>query len=420
MATGMPVALCFLLIDVVAAFLFMGGIAGLEGLIVSLYTSLATFILLPLPLFILMGEVMLHSGIAPNIINTIEQWLGRLPGRLSLIAVAAGTVFSVLTGTAMGSVAMLGAVLLPEMERRNYNKAMILGPILASGGIAIMIPPSALAILFGAVGLISIGKILMAIIVPGLLLAILIALYIIIRSYLQPSMAPPYSASPVPLSKKLIDTVHYLLPIGFIVFMVIGLILIGVATPSEAAAGGALGIFILAAIYRKLNWEVVKKSVSSTASITVMIFMMICGAVAFSQILAKTGATTGLTQFMMTLPISPIAVIIGMQIIVLILGMLMELSAIIMITTPIFIPIVLSLGFDPVWFAALTLLNIQLGTMSPPFGLSLFVMKSVAPPDTTMGDVYRASLPFFGTTIIAMILVLAFPQIALWLPGMMR
>ena len=419
MATGMPVAFSFLLINVVGVFLFWGGEIGLRQLILSIFESVTSFTLLPIPLFILMGEVMFLSEMAPRMIDTLDKWLGRLPGRLGLLAVGGGTLFATMSGASMASCAMLGSVLTPEMEKRGYKKPMSLGPILGSGGLAIMIPPSALGVLLGVIGEISIGKILIAIIVPGILMAVLYAIYVIGRCYLQPSIAPTYEVTPTPLSEKLIATVRYILPLGFIVFLVTGVIFLGIATPSEAAATGALGCFILADAYGRLNWGVVKKSVVGTLRITVMTLIILVGAKAFAQILAYTQASRGLVEFTVGLPLAPIFVIIVMQIVVLILGMFMSAVAIMMITLPMFMPVVLSLGFDPVWFAVIFLLNIEMATTTPPFGMSLFVMKGVAPPDTTMGDIYRAGLPFLGCDVIVMALLIAFPVLTMWLLGLM-
>ena len=419
MATGMPVAFCFMLINVVGMYAFFG-MVGLEQLIISIYRTLNTFILLPVPLFILMGEVMFHSGIAPVLIRTLDKWLGRLPGRLSLLAVAAGTLFSTLTGTSLASVAMLGSVLMPEMEQEGYKKSMTLGPILGSGGLAMMIPPSALAVLCGAIAEISIGGILIGIIIPGLLMAAVYAAYIIIRCWLQPSIAPTYEVTPTPLSEKLIATIRYVLPQGLVIFLVIGVIFLGIATPSEAAATGAIGTITLALFYRRLNWEIVKRATIGTLSVTGMLFLIIAGATAFSQILAYSGASAGLSGLATGLPVAPIVIIMAMQVVVLFLGAFMDVISIMMITLPIFVPVVLSLGFNPVWFAVIFLINIEMAGISPPFGLSLFVMKGVATPDTTMGDIYRAAFPFLGLSLIVMALTIAFPVLALWLPGLMR
>jgi tripartite ATP-independent transporter DctM subunit len=224
----------------------------------------------------------------------------------------------------------------------------------------------------------------------------------------------------MPLSEKLVATARYVLPIALVIFLVVGVIFLGIATPSEAAASGVLGIFILAALYRRLDWKMVKKSFRGTIEIAVMVFMIIAAARGFGQNLAFTGATRGLVEFIVSLPFVPIIIFIIIQVIVVIMGMFMEPASIIMITLPVFMPVIHSLGFDPVWFAIVMLLNIQLGMLSPPFGMSLFVMKGVAPPDTTMGDVYRAALPFFALNLVGMALVIAFPVVALWLPGLMR
>ena len=419
MATGMPVAFCFMVINVVGMYIFFG-MTGLEQLMVSIYRTLNSFILLPVPLFILMGEIMFHSGIAPVLIRTLDKWLGRLPGRLSLLAVAAGTLFSTLTGTSLASVAMLGSVLVPEMEQQGYKKSMTLGPILGSGGLAMMIPPSALAVLCGAIAEISIGGILIGIIIPGLLMAGIYTTYIITRCWLQPSIAPTYEVTPTPLSEKLVTTIRYVLPQGIVIFLVIGVMFLGMATPSEAAATGAIGTIIVALLYRRLNWAVVKRATVGTLSVTGMLFLIIAGATAFSQILAYSGASAGLTELATGLPVSPIVIIMATQVVVLFLGCFMDVVSIMMITLPIFVPVVLSLGFAPVWFAVIFLINIEVAGISPPFGLSLFVMKGVAPPDTTLGDIYRAALPFCGLSLTAMALIMAFPTLALWLPGLMH
>ncbi len=418
MLTGMPIALCFFIVNVFGMYFFFGGIMGLQNLINSLYNSLNSFILLPIPLFILMGEVMFQSKIAPALINVIGKWMGKMPGRLALLAVASGTLFSTLTGTSIASVAMLGSTLSPEMQKRGYQKPMSLGPILGSGGLAMLIPPSALAVLCGAIGEISISRILIGIIIPGLLVGGIIAGYIVVRCVLQPELAPTYEVEKVPLREKMMETTKYVLPQGFVIFAVIGLMFLGIASPSEAAACGAIGTCILAICYKRFNWEVVRKTTTSTLRVTGMILIIIGGAQAFSQILAFTGASAGLAQVTTTLQVAPIVIIVAMQVIILFLGCLMDVVSIMMITLPIFVPVVRQLGYDDVWYAITYLINIEIAGISPPFGISLFVMRGVAPKGTTMSDVYMAALPFIMCSLVAMILILAFPQIALWLPSL--
>ena len=420
LSIGMPVAFAFLLINLVGVFLLWGGEVGLRQLILSISTSVATWALLPVPMFILMGEVMFHSGVGNKLIDTVDKCLGRLPGRLGLLAVGAGALFSTLSGSAIGTAAMLGSTLTPEMEKRGYKKPMSLGPILGSGGLAIMIPPSTLAVILASLGEFSIGRLLIAIIIPGISMAVLYASYIIIRCKLQPSVAPPYEAALPSLFERAAAIVRYVLPIGLIIFLVLGLIFLGVASPTEAAATGAFGCFILAALYRRLDWETIRKSVAGTLSITVMIFMIITGSMAFSQILAFTGATASLTRLALGFPVAPIVLLIGMQIVLLLLGMFMDQVSIMMITIPMFMPVALAVGWDPVWFGAIMLLNLEIGVTTPPFGVLLFVMKGVAPSDTTMGQIYRAAIPFIICDLIVMGLMMVVPQTVLWLPNLMR
>ena len=419
MTTGLPVAFCFIVINIIGTVIFFG-FDGIENLILSIYSNLNTFILLPIPLFILMGEVMFHSGIGPVLIRVLEKWFGRLPGRLSLLAVASGTLFSTLTGTSLASVAILGAVLMPEMKERDYKIPMSAGPILGSSGLAMMIPPSALAVLAGAIAEISIAKTLVAIIIPGFMLAVIYALYIVVRCWLQPSLAPIYDTDPVPFSEKVRDTVKYVIPQGIIVFLVVGVIFLGVATPSEAAATGAMGTILLAVCYGRLNWEVIKKTSIGTITITGMLFLILCGSAAFSQIMAYSGASGGLTKVATGLPVAPIYVVIAMQLVILFLGGFMDVVSIMMITLPIFIPAIEALGLSSVWFLVLFLLNIEMAGTSPPFGLSLFVMKGVVREDVKMLDIYKAALPFLGLDAIVMIMIMVFPSLALWLPHILR
>ena len=420
MVTGLPVAFCFMLVNIVGAFYLFGGTAGLGQLTLSIVSSLASFVLLPLPLFILMGEVLFRSGVAINALDALDKLLRRVIGRLSLLAVAGGTLLAALTATSMATVAILGDVLVPEMEKRGYKKPMSIGPILGSGGLANMIPPSGLAVLLGAIAKISVGKILIGIIIPGLMMAALYATYIIGRCRLQPHLAPSYEVPTVPLIEKAVATAKYILPLGFIIFLVTGVILLGIATPSEAAAAGAVGCFLLAAAYKRLNWQSVKKSFTSTVHVTAMIFTIIAGAMLFSQVLAMSGATRGLVEFVAGLPLPPIFILIGMQFILLVLGCFIDPASMIMITIPLYMPIVHTLGFEPVWFAVIFMINLEMAVTTPPFGVALFVMKGVAPPDTTMGDIYRAGWPFLMCDVIAIAFIMAFPTIALWMPSLMQ
>lgn len=419
MATGMPIAFAFMLTCVMGSILFWGGMAGPEQLALSFYSSVTTFVLLPVPLFILMGNVIFESGVGMLLVDAMDKILGRLPGRLSLLGIGVGTLLGTMVGISGASIAILGRGLVPEMMKRGYQKPMTLGPIVATGTLAIMIPPSALAVFLGAIGRVSIGKLLVAIIMPGLLLAALFAAYIIVRSILQPSLAPSYAVARVPILEKVSILARYVMPVGIIIFAAIGVIFVGIATPTEAAALGALACYIVAAIYRRLNWQVVKKSAIGTIQITVMVFMIIVGSISFSRILASSGAAAGLANLATSLPVHPIVVIIMTQFVVIFLGCFVDPASIVMITAPIFVPIVAALGFDTVWYAVILCLNIQLGLITPPFGLDVYTMKALAPPGISIGDVFRSSMPFCGIGFLVMALIMVFPPLATWLPSMM-
>jgi tripartite ATP-independent transporter DctM subunit len=419
MATGMPVAFAFLFTCSIGALLFWGGVVGLQQLAMSFYSSVTTFSLLPAPLFILMGNIIFESGVGMNLVDAGDKILGRLPGRLSLLAIGAGTLLGTMIGISGGSIAILGRSLVPEMTKRGYQKPMSLGPIVASGTLATMIPPSALAVFLGAIGRVSIGSLLVAIIIPGLMLAALFAAYVITRCRLQPSVAPSYAVARVSLLEKLIITCRYVLPVGFIIFAVIGVVFMGVATPSEAAALGAVACFILAAVYRRFNWKMIKKSSVSTVQITVMVFMIVVGSISFSRVLASSGAAAGLAHLAATLPVHPIVIVIATQLVVIFLGCFVDPASIVMIVAPLFMPIVTSLGFDPIWYSVILLINIQLGLITPPFGLDCYTMKALVPKSISMGDIFRSSMPFCAIGYLVMAILMIFPQLTIWLPARM-
>jgi len=419
MLTGLPVAIAFLIVNMIGAYMLWGGLSGFNQLVLSIDSSISTFILVPVPMFILMGAIMFHSGIASRMIAVLDQWLGFIAGRLAVLAIGAGAMLGTLTGVAMGSVAMLGSTLAPEMERRGYAKAMSLGPILASGGLAILIPPSTLAIVVASLGGFSVAKILIGIIVPGLLLATMHIGYIILRVTLNPDLAPAYETERVPFAKRVKDALLYLIPPISIVVMVIILIFFGIATPTEAAAIGTFLTFVLTALYGKLNWELLRTGVGQATQLSVMILFILTGSAGFSQLLSFSGATSQITQLATDLPVHPIVLLILMQLIVVFLGMFIEQTSIVLVTIPIFLPIVKQMGWDPTWFGIIMMVNLEMATITPPFGLSLFVMKGVAPPNTKMTDIYAAALPFICINILLMGMMIAMPALVLWLPDFM-
>ncbi len=417
LATGLPVFLSFMVVNVVIIYILWGG-AGMAQFVHSIFSSISTFVLLPIPLFIVLGEILVYSGVFVDAIDTLDLWMGRVSGRLCLICIGAATIFSCISGSSMACTAMLGSLMLPEMLRRGYHKSIAVGSCM-SGSLDMIIPPSALAVVLGSLADISVGKLLISGLIPGFIIAVLYAAYIMIRVKLQPSIAPPYIPKRVPWPEMIIRLIKYVFPFFVIIVVVLGVILFGMATPTESAAVGTFLSMILVALYGKLNWKVMEKTFEGALQITVMMFMILTGATAFSQILAYTGASQGLLNFILGYQFSPYMVLAVMMMMLLFLGMLMEQVAIMMVTIPIFLPIINAFEWDPVWFGLLYLVNMSVGMKSPPFGLVLFVMQGVVPREISTMDIYKSVVPFILLDCIAITIFVLFPQVVTVLPNLM-
>ena len=417
--TNLPIAFAFLVVNVVAAYFFLGGVPGLIAVVTGVFTSITTFTLLPVPFFILMGELIFHSGLGLSAVNVLDKWLGRIRGRLSVLAIIMGVIIGALSGSTIATCALLGTILLPDMLKRGYSKSMSLGPLMGVGTVDALIPPNALTVVLASLANIDVGQLLMAGYRAGHDHVWPLLCLRVRWCHIFPNEAPMYDVPHVPLKEKVMATVQYLLPLGLIVFMVIGFIFLGVATPTEAAATGTLASFILAIVYRRLNWDIMKKSVMGTVKVTVMIFMIVIVSTTYGEILAFTGAAAGMTNFITNLTTPPIVILIGMLIVVLILGCFMETVAIMMITIPIYMPVVNAFHYNPIWFGVMMLIALETGLITPPFGVTLFVMKGVAPPEITMADIWRAVTPYVIVDILCIVLVLAMPALATVVPSLM-
>lgn len=417
---GMPVAIAFLAINIVGVYIFMGGMIGIDQLVANASTSVTSFALVPVPLFLIMGELLFHTGLAIRVFDALDKCFGGIKGRLSYLTVGGGTIFATLSGSSMANTAMLGTTLMPDMIKRGYKPHMIMGPILATGGLAMIIPPSSLAVLLGSLARIDVGALLIAGLVPGLLLAALFIATIRIQIALDPDAAPGYAAERASLSEIMRAVLVDVMPMGIVVFAVVGLILLGWATPTESAAFGALSVVVLAACYRTLSWQAVVRSLTGTLKVSAMMLMIIVGSTTFSQILAFSGASSGLISFATSFELNAYVVLAVMFLVLLLLGMFMDQLSIMMLTLPIFMPLVGLYGFDQIWFGVVMLLALELSLATPPFGLLLFVMVGVSPRGTTIGQVARAALPYIACTLLLVVLLALFPQLALWLPGLIR
>lgn len=414
-----PVAFALLAINIVAAVLVLGLGGGTTQLVLSMQHSLAKFTLIPVPLFILMGEVLFRSGLATRAIHALDVLLGRVPGRLGLLTTGAGTVFAVLSGSTLANTALLGKTLLPEMERRNYSRSMGMGAVMASGGLAMIIPPSTLAVIWGATAGVSVGPLLIAGIVPGLLMALGYLSIITIWSTVfkgAPKTQPARVSSGRERARSFfID----LLPLGGIIFLVTGFIFFGIATPIESAAVGAVGSMVLAALHGRLRWRVLLDSLVGAAHFSAMLLFILVGSSVYSQVMSFSGATSGVVNWLLGVSQDPLIVLLLILAVVLMLGFFLEQISIMLVTLPFFMPVVTSLGWEPIWFGMVMLIALQIALSTPPLGLGLFVMKGVAPQGTTLKQTYKAALPFVASDVVVIALLIAAPGLVLWLPGLM-
>ena len=417
MAIGMPVALAFLAANILGAWIFMGGERGVAQLLNNGFGSLTKYALMPIPLFLLMGEIFFHTGLGGRMFNAIDKLLGKLPGRLSYVTVLGGTAFSTLSGSSMGSTALLGSLMVPEMSRRGYKSYMSIGPILGTGGLAIIIPPSALAVLLATLAQIDVAALLLAGVIPGLILAGFYIATIWLQTKIDPSAAPAYDVPTMSVAEKIILLFREVVPMVGIMVVIIIMMIEGFVTPSEAAAFGALGVLLLAVIFRCLTLDALRKSITGALRVTLMAYLIVFGSATFSQLLAFSGASRGLVNWATSFDLAPLAMLMIMFAVLLLLGMFMEQISIMLLTVPIFFPLAQSLGFDLVWFALIMLLSLEISFTTPPFGLLLFVMKGVAPPGTTMREIYTSAFPFIGCSLVLVALLIAFPNLALWLPS---
>lgn len=416
MVLGIPVAFAFLAANIVGALLIMGGFEGLLQLVDNSTSLITSFTLVAIPMFVLMGALLFHSGLALRVFDTLDTLFGRIPARLSYLTVAGGATFSTLTGSTMANTAMLGSLMVPEMSRRGYKTHMSIGPIIGTGGLAMLIPPSALGVLLGSLAQIDIGALLIAGLIPGIVLALLYCLTIWLQARIDPDAAPAYAADVVDTRTKLLLFAKNILPLGIVIFCVVGFIILGIATPSESAAFGALSVVGLAAAMRCLTWDALKKSLAGTVEVTAMVFLLVIASSVFGQLMAFSGSSTALVDWAMDFEAAPLVKLLLMFATLLLLGMFMDQISIMLLTIPIFFPLAATLGFDPVWFGIIVLLAMEMSLSTPPFGLLLFLMQGVAPAGTTLGQVALAATPYLFCDLVLMVLLILFPALALYLP----
>ncbi|NVK35165.1 MAG: TRAP transporter large permease subunit [Rhodobacteraceae bacterium] len=420
MALGVPLGITTLTVSLATAILYFGERAGFFIVAANVGEVLHKYELIAVPFFVFMANVLERSGIAKSMFDSMAIMGGRFRGSVGVQTTFVAVLLAAMSGIMGGEIVMLGLIALPQMMRLGYDRKLAIGIICAAGALATLIPPSVVLIIYGLAAQVSITKLFAASAVPGLILASLYITYILVRVRLNPAMAPIYDVpeTALPFFKRLKFLKGIVLP-AILIGTVLGVIYSGVATVTEAAAIGAVGALVVAAARKELNWTMTRDAMRQTVLTVGSIIWLVIGAVSLIGIYNRIGGGEFLRGILTSLDIGPIWVIVVMMLIVMVLGTFLEWIAIIFITVPIFAPVVIDLGFDPVWFGVLFAMNIQMYYLSPPFGPACFFLKSVAPKEIQLQEIFVAVLPFIALQAVGLFLVLAFPQLALWLPAML-
>ena len=431
MALGFPVAFTFLITNIIGTCVFvigtpvwkLGGFLSeaalkLPQIVDNAPQLITTFTLSPIPMFILMGSLFFHTGLAIRVFDALDTLLGKIPGRLCYLTVIGGSLFSTLTGSTMANTAMLGSLLVPEMQRRGYNKHMSMGPILGTGGLAMIIPPSSLGVLLASIAGVDVGALLIAGLLPGFLLAGLYASMITLMLVMNPEGAPSYEVDSTTWKQKAYQIFVNILPMGFVVFLVIGFIVLGWATPSESASFGVVGVCILALLRGVFTWDAFKTSLIGTIRVVGMVFFILMNSTVFSQLLSFSGASRGFVAWATGFEVAPLIILAAMFLVLILLGMFMDQVSMMLITVPIFYPIATQLGYDPIWFSLIVLMSLEMSATTPPFGLLLFIMMGMV-RGTTLGQVALAAAPYLLCDLILIVILVIAPGVALYLPSLM-
>ena len=416
---GLPLAFAAGAIAVIFAVVLFGT-PGLVLVVSRVFTLLGNSVLVAVPLFVFMACILERSGIAEDIFNAVTAWAGGVPGGLAVAVIITSTLMAAMVGVLGAEVVTIGIVALPAMLARGYKKDLALGCICAGGGLSTLIPPSVVFILYGLTAGVSIGQLYIAGIVPGLMLAAMYIAYIVIRAKLNPSIAPRAQSkeADLPLARKLALLRNLFLP-SVVVFTVLGSLYLGWATPTEAGGIGVGGAALAALAKRQLNWPNIRHAITETTRTTAMLYWLFFGSSALIGVYTLAGGTSMIQGFLEAFPLGPMGVLLMIQAVWIVLGCFIDWIGILLLTAPIFVPVAVKLGFDPVWLGVLFCMNMQISYISPPFGPAAFYLKGVTPPGITLTDIFKSIWPYLGLQVAGLGIVIAFPQIALWLPRTM-
>ncbi|MCL6611918.1 MAG: TRAP transporter large permease subunit [Peptococcaceae bacterium] len=419
LALGVPVAFTLGGLSLAIGYFVWGGTGGFYAVTLGSLGKISEFTLTAIPLFLLMAAVLQFSGLADDMYEMVYRWMGSIKGGLAIGSIIISAIFAAMVGISTVATATLGLTALPSMIKRGYNKKLAAGAICAGGALGIIIPPSVIMIIYASEAEVSAGQMFFGGIVPGVLMALIYIIYIAVRCARNPADGPPIPPEErFNLAQKLESLRAVALPI-LIIFLVLGVIYLGLATPTEAAAIGLVGSLVCALTKRQLTLGNLKKMFVMGVGVNAMVFWIIIGAVAYSRLVTMSGTGEWFSSLVTGLEVNRWLVLLGMQAVFFVLGMLLDPAGIILITGPFFLPVITALGFDPLWYGILFVINMNMAYLTPPFGFNLFVIKGVAASELTIGDIYKAVWPFVGLQAIALLLVVIFPRLVTWLPGLM-
>ncbi len=415
MALGLPIAFTMTLVGFGGLVMLMGVKGALQSLEIVPFSSLLSYLLTVIPMFILMGQFAFHSGISKDLFDFAHKWLAKLPGGLACSTVAGCAMFGACTGSSLACCATMGKIAIPEMENAGYHPRLASGVVAGAGGLAILIPPSIPAVIYTASSGESVGKLLIAGVIPGILSTVIYILLIVISIKRSPGLAP----TSVGFSwKEKLASLKKVWGLVVIFTLVMGSIYLGLATPTEAGAVGACGTFIIALLRGRSNLKELWKACCETARSLSMIFGIFIGTSLFGLFLARAGLPMKFAEFAGSLPVSPFVILISIILIYIPLGMLLDTISMILLTTPIVYPIIIALGYNGIWFGIIVILMCEIGLITPPVAFNIYVVKGVA-PHIPIEEIIRGILPFIGRDLLIVAILIAFPKIATWLPYLM-
>lgn len=415
MLTGINVFIAFLAVNLTATALLIGE-RGFGLFVNSVTDSTSNGSYATIPLFILMGEILFRSGSVDVLFDSVDRLVGKIRGRLYAVVIVIATIFGALSGAAVAVSAMLGRSAMPTMEARGYSPRLSATVILAGASLAPIIPPSLLAIIIGSLADVSIAGLLIAGIVPGIIISIMTGAYVTASVIRNPALAPTDSDETDHPRGSALGAMLRMFPFMFIIFMVMGMIMLGIATPGESAATGVVGSILVAMLYKRASFSMLRTALISATRLSVMIMVIVASSTLFSQLVAFTGASRALVAWATDLGLSPMAMFFILMALPFVLCMFIDQIAFLLMAVPLYEPLVTALGYDPIWFWTIFLINLTVGGVTPPFGYTLFALSAAA-PNLSVGQVFRASYPVVAIFLLAMLLLTLVPGLVTWLPG---